>query len=132
MFAAVVVARRVHPVVLSRDCRRADDESAHHRHRDQIAAQPPPLNGSPDRDELPAAADERPLEVDEGVNREEREPDDRSGSVQPTGDDERLPVEDAHRHAAGEEHDGRHNEQRYEQPHRELGWTVLDVCVLAV
>jgi hypothetical protein len=48
--------------------------------------------------------------------------------VQPTRDDERLPVRDAHGHTAGEEHDGRRNEERCQQPHRDLRRTVLDVC----
>jgi hypothetical protein len=69
------------------------------------------------------------------VHAEEHEPDDRRGTVQPTGDLEGVSVEDPHGDSAPEQDHGRNDEQRREQAHRRLRRALRDIraaaCVVA-
>jgi hypothetical protein len=124
----VVVVPDVDPSVLGRnEC--AGQHGAEDDYRGQcVEARGLPRDRSPfGRQDVAHGAAQRPSEIDQDVQAEEHEPDDRCRTMEPAGELEGVSVQEAHRHAAPEEHDCRCDEQRREQSHGDLRRTVFHV-----
>jgi hypothetical protein len=99
----------------------AEHKAADDRSRQGVGAPRSPVNGSCLRRHcILCRASHRPSEIDEHVQAEKREPDDRRGTVETTGDLERVSVEEPHCDSTPEQDHGRSDEQRCEQAHRRL------------
>ena len=132
LLPVVVVTTEVHPPVLSGNERAAEDQTEDDGGCQRIDTRAPPAD-RPEigRHDVSYGASHGPSEVDEHVQTQQHEPDDRRGSVETTRDLECMPVEESHRHPAAEEDDrGRHKQGR-EQPHRRLRRALLHIGAAA-
>lgn len=119
--SVVVVVPDVDPAVLGRKEGDAEHQAADDRRRQPVKAGSLPRDGLPlGGQDVVRCAPQRASKIDEHVEAEQQEPHHRRRTMEPTGDLERMPVEKSHGDSTSEQHHCGHDEQRREQPHRQL------------